>query len=153
MGLKIKIITVGSIKEKYLAEGIAHFEKEIGKKCPIECIEIADEKCPENLSASEMEQVKQREGQKIMDRIPAGAFVCTLEIEGKLVNTAQLRGKWREARQKGHDEMVFIIGGSLGLSDAVKAKSQFKLSFSPMTFPHQLMKLMLLEQLGKIVSL
>lgn len=149
--MNITIITVGKVKEKYLVEGIKYFEDKINKRGSISFIEVNDEKCPENLSQIEMEMVKDREGKKILDKIPSQAFICTLEIEGKLVTTKQFKTKIEDVVDRGYRDIVFIIGGSLGISDEIKAVSNFKLSFSPMTFPHQLMKLILLEQIANII--
>lgn len=150
--MNITVITVGKIKEKYLVDGIKYFEDKIKKRHGIDFIEVSDEKCPENLSQTEMEIVKDKEGKKIIDKIPSQAFICTLEIEGKLVTTKQFITKIEDVVDRGYRDIVFIIGGSLGISDEIKALSNFKLSFSPMTFPHQLMKLILLEQIANTIQ-
>lgn len=145
--MNIKIITVGKIKEKYLKLGIEEFLKRLSKYCKLEIIEIDDEKAPENLSDKEMENIKVKEGNKILSNIKDNAYVMALAIDGKNLSSEELADKINNLSIMGKSNIVFIIGGSLGLSKEVLNRADFKLSFSKMTFPHQLMRLILLEQI------
>ena len=144
--MNIKIIGVGKIKEKYIQEGINEFKKRLSRYCNLEIIEIEDEKAPENLSEKEMEIVKSKEGERIISKIPSNSFVISLAIDGKNLSSEQLSEKVEDLMINGMNDITFIIGGSLGLADEILNRSNFKLSFSKMTFPHQLMRLILLEQ-------
>ena len=145
--MNINIIAVGKIKEKYIQEGIKEFSKRLSRYCNLKIIEVDDEKAPENLSDKEMEVVKQKEGLKILSKIPQNSFIISLEIQGKEISSDELSKKIEDIMVSGINDITFIIGGSLGLSHEVRSKSDFKLSFSKMTFPHQLMRLILLEQI------
>lgn len=144
--MNIIIISVGKIKEKYIQEGIKEFSKRLSRYCNLKIFEVDDEKAPENLSDKEMQVVKQKEGQKILSKIPQNSFIISLEIQGKEISSEELSKKMEDIMVSGINDITFIIGGSLGLSKEVTSKSDFKLSFSKMTFPHQLMRLILLEQ-------
>jgi 23S rRNA (pseudouridine1915-N3)-methyltransferase len=144
--MNIKIIAVGKIKEKYIQDGIKEYSKRLSRYCTLDIVEIDDEKAPENLSEKEMNIVKQREGEKIIAKIPQNSFIISLEIQGKQLTSEELSKKIEDLMIDGTNDITFIIGGSLGLSDEVLNKSNFKLSFSKMTFPHQLMRMILLEQ-------
>ncbi|MRG87981.1 23S rRNA (pseudouridine(1915)-N(3))-methyltransferase RlmH [Salinibacillus xinjiangensis] len=144
--MKINIITVGKLKEKYLKQGISEYLKRLGPYAKVDIVELADEKAPENLSAAEEEEVKEKEGQRILDKISTDTYVITLEIKGKQLTSEQLAQKLDELATYGKSKIAFVIGGSLGLSDKVMERSDMALSFSKMTFPHQLMRLVLLEQ-------
>ncbi len=153
--MRIKLISVGKIKEKYYKAAIAEYAKRLSRYCKLEQIEVADEKAPENMSAAQVEQVKQIEGARILKRIFDGDYVVSLEITGKLLSSEQLADKINRLAISGKSQICFVIGGSLGLSDEVRRRSNFALSFSNMTFPHQLMKVVLLEQIYrsfKIIS-
>lgn len=145
--MKITIITVGKLKENYLKQGIAEYTKRLGAYANIELIEVADEKAPENLSAADMDIVKQREGERILAKISQDTYVITLEIHGKQLTSEQLAIHIDQLATYGKSKLAFVIGGSLGLSADVLSRSDYALSFSKMTFPHQLMKLVLLEQI------
>jgi len=145
--LQIQVISVGKIKERYLIEGIAEYKKRLSVYAKIDFIEVADEKAPENLSAAEMEQIKVREGEKILSKIPADSYKIALTIDGKAMSSEKFAETLDQLATYGNSKITFIIGGSLGLSDEVIRLAQLKLSFSEMTFPHQLMKLILMEQL------
>ena len=144
--MNITIISVGRIKEKYLKSGIAEYSKRLSKYCKLTFIEVTDEKAPENLSEVEMENVKNKEGEGILKNIKDGAYVIALDIKGKMISSEELAEKLNTLGIQGKSNIVFIIGGSLGLSKEILKRADFKLSFSPMTFPHQLMKVILLEQ-------
>lgn len=144
--MNIKIIGVGKIKEKYMLEGIKEYSKRLSRYCNLEIIEVADEKTPENLSKIEMDLIKNKEGARILSKIPQNAYIISLDIKGKQLSSEQLAEKMENLMIDGVNAIVFIIGGSLGLVDEVLEKSDFKLSFSKMTFPHQMMRMILLEQ-------
>jgi len=144
--MNIRIIAVGKIKEKYIQEGIKEYSKRLSRYCTLEVIEIDDEKAPENLSDKEMDIVKQKEGERILAKVPQNSFLISLVIEGKQLSSEELAEKIETLMIDGTSDICFVIGGSLGLSDEVVSRSNFKLSFSKMTFPHQLMRMILLEQ-------
>lgn len=145
--MNIDIAAVGKIKEKYLAEGIKEYTKRLGRYCNLRILEVEDEKTPENLSDKEMEEAKRKEGERLISRIPDQAFTIALSIDGKQLSSEELSEKLSDIMVGGTSHIVFVIGGSLGLSDEVLARSQMKLSFSKMTFPHQMMRMILLEQI------
>lgn len=145
--MNIDIAVVGKIKEKYLAEGIMEYSKRLGRYCSLRILEVEDEKTPETMSDREKEEVKRKEGERLLSRIPDQALVIALAIDGKQLSSEELSEKISDLMVKGTSHIVFVIGGSLGLSEEVLARSQMKLSFSRMTFPHQLMRLILLEQI------
>ncbi|KGP92652.1 50S rRNA methyltransferase [Pontibacillus chungwhensis BH030062] len=145
--MKITIISVGKLKEKYLKQGIQEYEKRLGPYASIDLIEVPDEKAPENLSEAQMEEVRQKEGERILAKVNPDAHVVTLEIEGKMLTSEKLAKELDQLATYGKSKVTFIIGGSLGLSDEVMNRSDFALSFSKMTLPHQLMRLVLLEQI------
>ena len=144
--MRISIVCVGKIKEKYLKLGIDEFSKRLSKYCKLEVIELDDEKAPENLSDKEMLMTKEKEGKKILSKIKDNAHVIALAIDGKNLSSEELADNINNLGVRGTSHIVFVIGGSLGLSDEVLKRANYKLSFSKMTFPHQLMRLILLEQ-------
>lgn len=145
--MHITLITVGRIKESYLAAGIAEYAKRLTRYCKLDQVEVPDEKAPETLSDKEMEQIKEREGERILSKVRDAAYVIALAIEGRQQSSEELAATLSGLSLSGKSEVVFIIGGSLGLSPAVLKRADMKLSFSKMTFPHQLMKLILVEQI------
>lgn len=145
--MNIKIISVGKLKEKYLKMGIEEYSKRLGPFCKLELIEVADEKAPEKLSDLEMIQVKDKEGERILAKVPDQAHVFALAIEGKQRTSEELAQEINQLGIQGKSNLVFIIGGSLGLSKAVMDRSNTKISFGKMTLPHQLMRLVLIEQI------
>ena len=145
--MKITVITVGKIKEKYLKDAIAEYSKRLGKYCKLEIIEVADEKTPDNASELVENQIRSKEAERILKYVKDDAFVITLEINGKQLTSEELAGKIDNLGIQGHSHIIFIIGGSIGLGTEVLKKSNFALSFSKMTFPHQLMRVILLEQI------
>ena len=145
--MKITLITVGKIKEKYFTDAIAEYTKRLTKYCQLTQVEVADEKAPETLSDKEMVQIKDKEGERILAKIKDTQYVITLEINGTQLTSEGLSEKLDHLGVSGQSDLVFVIGGSLGLSDVVIKRSNFALSFSKMTFPHQLMKVVLLEQI------
>ena len=145
--MKIKLIVVGKLKEKYLKEGIAEYVKRMGTMLPLEVIELVDEKIPENASEKEAEAVKNREGEKILARVQEGDKLVILTIQGKLMSSEDLADLVKNAEVYGTRNLVFVIGGSLGLADMVYQRSDVQVSFGRMTLPHQLMRLVLVEQI------
>ena len=144
--MRINIVCVGKIKEKYLKLGIDEFKKRLSKYCKLEIIELEDEKAPENLSDKEMLIIKEKEGKKILYKIKDNSYVIALAIDGKNLSSEELAETINKLGVRGISNITFVIGGSLGLSDEVLSRADYKLSFSKMTFPHQLMRLILLEQ-------
>lgn len=144
--MRINIVCVGKIKEKYLKLGIDEFKKRLSKYCKLEIIELEDEKAPENLSDKEMLIIKEKEGKKILSKIKDNSQLIALAIDGKNLSSEELAETINKLGVRGISNITFVIGGSLGLSDEVLSRADYKLSFSKMTFPHQLMRLILLEQ-------
>ena len=144
--MKIKLIAVGKIKERYLIEGIKEYSKRINGYCKLEIIEVNDEKAPENLSEKEEEIIKDKEGEKILSKIN-NEYVIALAIEGKSYNSVDLAKMINHVFSYESSDIIFVIGGSLGLSKKVYERANSLLSFSNLTFPHQLMRLILLEQI------
>lgn len=144
--MNISVVSVGKVKEKYLRDGIEEYRKRLTRYCNIEIIEVPDEKAPETLSPKEEEQVKEKEGQAILKHIKENAYVIALAINGKQLSSEELADFISERAMNGDSSLIFVIGGSLGLSQDVLSRADFKLSFSKMTFPHQLMRMILLEQ-------
>lgn len=145
--MKITLITVGKIKEKYFTDAIAEYAKRLSRYTKLEIVEVPDEKTPDGVSETLENQIKDKEGEKILSKISDGAYVVALAIEGKMLDSEELADKMEKWNVSGISHVVFIIGGSLGLSQKVLNRADFKLSFSKMTFPHQLMRVILLEQI------
>lgn len=145
--MNISIVTVGKLKEKYLKQGIEEYLKRLGSYAKVDVIEVSDEKAPEELSETEMVQVKQKEGERILTKINQDTYVIALAINGKLKTSEELADSLDKLATYGKSKVAFVIGGSLGLSDEVLKRSDEQLSFSKMTFPHQLMRLILVEQI------
>ena len=145
--MKITILTVGKIKEKYLKDAIAEYSKRLSKYCKLEVIEVADEKTPENASENVENTIRAKEAERLMKYMKDDAFVITLEIAGKLLSSEELADKIDTLGVQGKSHIIFVIGGSIGLGAEILKRSDFALSFSKMTFPHQLMRVILLEQI------
>ncbi len=145
--MKITIVTVGKIKEKYLRDAIAEYTKRLSKYCKLDIVEVADEKTPDNASAAVEDGIRQKEGERILKNIPDDAFVITLEIEGKMLDSVEFSKKIEQLGIQGKSQICFVIGGSIGLGPDILKRSNYALSFSKMTFPHQLMRVILLEQI------
>ena len=144
--MRITIVCVGKIKEKFYRDAIDEYAKRLSKYCKFEIVEVADEKTPDKASVVEEEQIKEKEAQRILAKIKPDAFVCTLEIAGKELSSVELADWMEKCALTGKSQIVFVIGGSLGLHSSVLNRSDFALSFSRMTFPHQLMRVILSEQ-------
>lgn len=145
--MNISIVTVGKLKEKYLKQGIEEYLKRLGSYAKVEVIEVPDEKAPEELSDTEMIQVKQKEGERLLAKIGPDTYVIALAINGKLKSSEELADTLDKLATYGKSKIAFVIGGSLGLSEEVLKRADEQLSFSKMTFPHQLMRLILVEQI------
>lgn len=145
--MKISIACVGKIKEKFYRDAVSEYEKRLSRYCKLEFIEVTDEKTPEGAGAALEEQIREKEGRRLLEKIREDAFVCTLEIEGKRL-TSEGFARWMEGLTvRGTSHIVFVIGGSLGLHGSLRRRADMALSFSDMTFPHQLMRVILVEQI------
>lgn len=144
--MKITLITVGKIKEKYLKDAIAEYSKRLNRYCKLEIIEVADEKTPDQASETVEEGIRAKEGERILKYIKDDMYVVTLEISGKMLSSEELAEKINSLGLAGKSSIAFVIGGSIGLGKEVLSRSDYALSFSKMTFPHQLMRVILLEQ-------
>lgn len=145
--MKIKIITVGKIKEKYLKDAIDEYKKRLTKYCNLEIIELTDEKTKENMTQNEIDIVKNKEGERILSKISDGEYVISLAIEGKLFSSEEIAKNISSLALSSKSKITYIIGGSLGISDEVKKKSNLLMSFGRITLPHQLMRVVLIEQI------
>ena len=145
--MKITIITVGKIKEKYLRDAIAEYSKRLNKYCKLDILEVADEKTPDHASAIVEEQIRNKEGERILKLLKDDAYVITLEIGGKMLDSVEFSQKLEQLGIQGKSHIIFVIGGSIGLGNEILKRSDFAISFSKMTFPHQLMRVILLEQI------
>lgn len=145
--MKISILCVGKIKEKFYRMAIDEYSKRLGRYCKLEIIEVADEKTPDNASDHEVSLIKEKEGQRILKNVKKDSALIALAIEGKNLSSEQLADKINQLGVGGVSHIQFIIGGSLGLADSVLKEADMLLSFSKMTFPHQLMRVILLEQI------
>ncbi|WP_342978167.1 MULTISPECIES: 23S rRNA (pseudouridine(1915)-N(3))-methyltransferase RlmH [unclassified Ruminococcus] len=145
--MEIRIITVGKIKEKYLNDGIAEYAKRLSRYCKLNFIQVSDEKTPDKASDALNRQIKETEGNRLLSHIRDTDYVIALAIEGKMLDSVELSDLIAKLGVQGKSSIAFVIGGSLGLSDAVLKRADYKLSFSRMTFPHQLMQMILLEQI------
>ena len=151
--MKIKVVTVGKLKEKYLKDGIAEYSKRISRFAKLEMIELADEKTPDKASESENQKILEIEGQRILSKVGDRDFVIVLAIEGKTFSSEEFSKQLEEASIKGFSTLTFIIGGSLGLSSAVKKRANLPVSFGRLTLPHQLMRLVLAEQIYRAFTI
>ncbi|MBR4236822.1 23S rRNA (pseudouridine(1915)-N(3))-methyltransferase RlmH [bacterium] len=142
----IRIISVGRIKEKYLKDGMDEYIKRLSKFTKLEMIELKDIPVPDKASLSEENEIKKEEGKEILSRIKDD-YVIALDLKGEMLDSVSFSKKIEEINTSGKSKITFVIGGSLGLSKEVIDRSNYQLSFSPMTFPHQLFKLILLEQI------
>ena len=145
--MKITVLTVGKIKEKYLRDAIVEYTKRLSRYCKLEIIEVADEKTPDNASENAEEMIRQKEAERLLKYIREDAYLITLEIGGKQLTSEEFSEKIEKLGIQGTSHIIFVIGGSIGIGKAVLEKSDYALSFSKMTFPHQLMRVILLEQI------
>lgn len=145
--VKVTIISVGKLKEKYLSLAIAEYSKRLSRYCKLDIIELPDEKAPENMSPAQELEVKNKEGSRVLRQINPSSYVIALAIDGTQRSSEALAAHIQKLGTAGNSHITFIIGGSLGLADEVLKGCHEKLSFSKMTFPHQLMRVILLEQI------
>lgn len=145
--MNITVVSVGKMKEKYLSDAILEYRKRLTRYCKMEIIELPDEQTPDKASEAMELQIKQKEGQRILKAVKEDAYVIALAIEGKKLSSEEFAGKLERLGVQGTSHIVFVIGGSLGLAPEVLKRADFLLSFSDMTFPHQLMRVILLEQI------
>ncbi len=144
--MNITLVTVGKLKEKYLKQAIDEYSKRLGRYCKLDIIELPDEKTPDNASEKEELQIKEKEGRLILSKIKDTSYVVAMDLQGKEITSEQFSSFIEKCGVTGKSNIVFVIGGSLGLSDEVRRRADYKLCFSKMTFPHQLFRVMLLEQ-------
>lgn len=145
--MNVTVLTVGKLKEKYWRDAVAEYSKRLSAYCNLKIREVKEVSIPQKASAAEEEAVKTAEGKEILAAIKKSDYVITLEIKGKELSSEALADKIESLGIEGKSDIVFVIGGSLGLSKEVSGRSNSKLSFSPMTFPHQMMRVILLEQI------
>lgn len=151
--MDIRLVAVGRMKEKYLNDGIAEYQKRITRFASFNIVEIKDESAPESLSAKELEKVKDVEGKRILEAIKPGEFVIALVVKGKRLTSEEFSALLSDVKLRGFSKVAFLIGGSNGLSDEVTARADLSLSFSSFTFPHQLMRLILTEQIYRALTI
>ncbi|CAD2071661.1 23S rRNA (pseudouridine(1915)-N(3))-methyltransferase RlmH [Jeotgalicoccus meleagridis] len=148
--MKLTVITVGKLKEKYWIDAVKEYKKRISKYAKIELIEVADEKEPNNASEKDIEMIKDKEGERILSKIKDSQHVVTLEIEGKEYTSESLAKQYQTWMNTGKSDVVFVIGGSNGIGREMKKRSNQEISFGSLTYPHQMMKVMILEQLFRV---
>ncbi|AJY74858.1 23S rRNA (pseudouridine(1915)-N(3))-methyltransferase RlmH [Paenibacillus beijingensis] len=151
--MQIQIAAVGKLKEKYLLQGIAEYAKRLGPYVKLQLTEVPDEKAPETMSPAEEAQVRDREGERLLAQIKPDAYVIALALDGELWSSEELAAKLDHLATYGHSHVAFVIGGSTGLAPAVLRRAQAKLCFGRMTLPHQLMRLVLMEQVYRAVKI
>lgn len=145
--MNITILCVGQIKERYFRDAIAEYQKRLSRYCKLQIIEVADEKTKENASEAENDLIRKKEGERLLKHIKDSDYCITLEIDGKMLTSEGFSKEIDRLGLAGKSSLVFVIGGSIGLDTAVIKRSDYALSFSKMTFPHQLMRVILLEQI------
>ena len=148
--MNITFVTVGKIKEKYFRDAVAEYQKRLSKYCKLEIIEVADEKTPDKASETLEDQIRQKEAERILKNIKENAYCIALAIDGRKRDSVGLAEHIERLGLGGKSSLVFVIGGSLGLHDSVIRRADEKLSFSDMTFPHQLMRVILIEQIYRL---
>ena len=151
--MRITIISVGKLKERYWKNAIEEYSKRLSKYCKLEIMELPDEKTPENSSLAEEEQILKKEGQRIIKAIKQDALVIALAIKGNMFSSEQFAAQIEKDTTQGISHLIYIIGGSLGLSKEVMDRADRAISFSAMTFPHQMMRVILLEQIYRAMRI
>ena len=145
--MKITLVVVGKIKEKYYRDAVTEYSTRLSRYCSLNVIQVQDEMTPDDPSNREREQILEKEGARILKAIPEDAYVCALAIKGKKFDSVKLSAWMEQLMVSGKSHLIFVIGGSLGLSDSVMRRADASISFSDLTFPHQLMRVILLEQI------
>lgn len=151
--MKITVIAVGKLKEKYLKEGIAEYAKRLSRFCDLEVIEVEDEHAPEGLSPAQENHVKAKEADRIRKKLKDGTLLAVLDIKGEMMDSEALAARMQSFFVSGNSHITFVIGGSLGLENELVKSAGFRLSLSKLTFPHQLARLVLLEQLFRVFKI
>lgn len=151
--MHIQILTVGKLKERYLVDGIAEYVKRLGPYAKVQMIKVPDEKAPENMSPAEEQQVRVKEGERLLAKLAADVYVVALAIDGEMWTSEQLAGSLDKLATYGRSQVAFVIGGSLGLSSELLRRADMRLSFGRMTLPHQLMRLVLVEQIYRAMRI
>ncbi len=151
--IKIDIICIGSLKEKFLKDGCDEYLKRLKSFAKVNIVELSEYRCSQNPSSNEILQVIEKEGEKIIAKIPKGSYVIPMCIEGEMLSSEDFSKKIQNVAVSGNGSITFIIGGSFGLSDEVKKLGNYKLSFGKLTLPHQLMRVVLLEQIYRAFSI
>lgn len=145
--LNVTVLTVGKLKEEYWREACREYEKRLGAFCRLRLAEVDEFRLPDKPSGAQIQAGLEAEGRRLLEQIPAGALAVAMCIEGRMLSSPQLAETLEQAAVRGRSHVVFVVGGSYGLAEAVKARADLRLSMSPMTFPHQLARVMLLEQI------
>ncbi len=145
--MRISIVCVGKIKEKFYRDALDEYAKRLSRYCKFEIIEVQDEQTPDRACETQEDKIREKEAARILSRLREDTYVCTLEISGRMLDSVELADWINQAALCGKSDITFVIGGSLGLHDSVTKRSDFHLSFSRMTFPHQLMRVILSEQI------
>lgn len=145
--MKITVLCVGKLKENYFKMGIEEYSKRLSRYCKLEIIEVPDEKTPDHASFAEEKLIKKKEGERLLKHIKEGSYVITLAINGNTLTSVEFADKLEKLGVFGESNLIFIIGGSLGLDEGILSLANYSLSFSKMTFPHQMMRMILLEQI------
>ncbi len=145
--MRITVLCVGKIKEKFYRDAIAEYEKRLSRYCKLEIVEVQDEKTPDHASENEELLIKEKEAERMERYLKDGAYVIALAIDGKTLDSVELSERMEKLGTGGTSHIIFVIGGSLGLADRILKRADYHLSFSKMTFPHQLMRVILLEQI------
>lgn len=151
--MHIQILAVGKLKERYLTDGIAEYVKRLGPYAKVQLVEVPDEKAPENMSTAEEQQVRAKEGERLLAKLGPDVYVVALAIDGEMWTSEQLASSLDKLATYGRSQVAFVIGGSLGLSDEVIRRADMRLSFGRMTLPHQLMRLVLVEQIYRAMRI
>lgn len=145
--MNLTILCIGKLKERYWTEAVCEYSKRLSRYCDLSVEELKEEKAPQNPSLAEEEAVKQEEGRRMLSRIKEHSFVTALDVRGKAFSSEELASQMEQLGLEGKSSLTFLIGGSLGLSEEVLSRADLRLSFSRMTFPHQMMRVILLEQI------
>ncbi|MDR6883279.1 23S rRNA (pseudouridine(1915)-N(3))-methyltransferase RlmH [Bacillus sp. 3255] len=151
--MQIQILTVGKLKERYLVDGIAEYVKRLGPYAKVSIVEVPDEKAPENMSPAEEQQVRVKEGERLLTKLGSDVYVVALAIDGEMWSSEQLAASLDRLATYGRSQVAFVIGGSLGLSSELLRRADMRLSFGRMTLPHQLMRLVLVEQIYRAMRI
>ncbi|MFC2287668.1 MAG: 23S rRNA (pseudouridine(1915)-N(3))-methyltransferase RlmH [Selenomonas sp.] len=145
--MKIRIVAVGKLKEKYLREGVAEYEKRLAPFASVELLETREEYMAENPSEAQRQQTLAKEGERLLRLVPERSFLIVLDVKGKLLSSEALAKELASRALQGQSDLTFLIGGAFGLSEAVRERADLRISFSPMTFTHQMVRLLLYEQI------